>query len=41
MSRFRADGQTRPPKLVLGFGDLSEAAIGRGIATISDLLRGP
>jgi hypothetical protein len=25
--------------LVLGFGDLSEASIKRGIATVSDLLR--
>jgi GntR family transcriptional regulator / MocR family aminotransferase len=41
MSRFRADGQGRPPQLVLGFGDLSEAAIERGIATIADLLLGP
>ena len=40
MSRYRASGQTRPPQLVLGFGDLSEAAITRGIATISDLLTG-
>jgi GntR family transcriptional regulator/MocR family aminotransferase len=38
MSRYRASGQTCPPQLVLGFGDLSEAAIKRGVATISDLL---
>jgi GntR family transcriptional regulator/MocR family aminotransferase len=38
MSRYRDSGQTRPPQLVLGFGDLSEAAIKRGIATVSDLL---
>jgi GntR family transcriptional regulator / MocR family aminotransferase len=41
MSRFRADGQTRPPQLVLGFGDLSEAAIKRGITAIADLIGGP
>jgi GntR family transcriptional regulator/MocR family aminotransferase len=41
MSRYRADGQTRPPRLVLGFGDLSEAAIQRGIAAIADLLDRP
>lgn len=28
----------RPPELVLGFGDLSQQAIERGIATIADLL---
>ena len=39
MSRFRASGDTRPPQLVLGFGDLSEQAIRRGIAAIADLLR--
>jgi GntR family transcriptional regulator/MocR family aminotransferase len=38
MSRYRASGRSRPPQLVLGFGDLSEASIKRGIATISDLL---
>jgi GntR family transcriptional regulator/MocR family aminotransferase len=31
---------TRPPELVIGFGDLSEQAIRRGIATVADLLRG-
>ncbi len=38
MSRYRADGQTRPPQLALGFGDLTEVAIKRGIATVADLL---
>jgi GntR family transcriptional regulator / MocR family aminotransferase len=38
MSRYRADGGTRPPQLALGFGDLSEAAIRRGIESIADLL---
>jgi GntR family transcriptional regulator/MocR family aminotransferase len=39
MSRYRAGGETRPPQLALGFGDLSEAAIRRGIAMVADLLR--
>jgi GntR family transcriptional regulator/MocR family aminotransferase len=39
MSMYRASGNARPPELVLGFGNLSEAAIGRGIAAICDLLR--
>jgi GntR family transcriptional regulator / MocR family aminotransferase len=39
MSRYRADGETRPPQLALGLGDLSEGAIRRGIATVADLLR--
>ena len=38
MSCYRADGQTRPPRLALGFGNLTEPAITRGIATVSDLL---
>jgi GntR family transcriptional regulator / MocR family aminotransferase len=38
MSRYRADGRTRPPELALGFGDLSEASIRRGIAAVADLL---
>jgi GntR family transcriptional regulator / MocR family aminotransferase len=39
MSRYRAGGETRPPQLALGFGDLSESAIHRGIAAVADLLR--
>lgn len=39
MSMYRANGNTRPPELVLGFGNLSEAQIERGIAAISDLLQ--
>jgi GntR family transcriptional regulator / MocR family aminotransferase len=39
ISRYRASGQTLPPRLVLGFGNLSEPSIKRGIATIADLLR--
>jgi GntR family transcriptional regulator/MocR family aminotransferase len=38
MSRYRADGNPRPPQLVLGFGHLSEQAIRRGIEAIADLL---
>jgi GntR family transcriptional regulator/MocR family aminotransferase len=38
MSRYRASGSADPPELVLGFGNLSEDAIERGIAGISDLL---
>jgi hypothetical protein len=31
-------GLRHPPQLVLGYGNLTEAAIRRGIATIGDLL---
>lgn len=40
MSRYRANGATHPPQLVLSFGNLNESAIERGIATVGDLLRG-
>ncbi|HEY1920674.1 MAG TPA: PLP-dependent aminotransferase family protein [Streptosporangiaceae bacterium] len=40
MSGFRFDGATRPPQLVLGFGNLTEGAIERGIAAVGDLLNG-
>jgi GntR family transcriptional regulator/MocR family aminotransferase len=39
MSQYRSSGATRPPQLVLGFGNLRESAIARGIATIGDLLQ--
>jgi GntR family transcriptional regulator/MocR family aminotransferase len=39
MSEFRSSGATRPPELVLGFGNLSEEAIEQGISAIGDLLR--
>jgi GntR family transcriptional regulator/MocR family aminotransferase len=39
MSRYRADRSTTPPRLVLGFGNLSERAIQAGVAAIDDLLR--
>jgi GntR family transcriptional regulator / MocR family aminotransferase len=38
MSRYRSSGATSPPRLVLGFGNLREGAIARGIAAIGDLL---
>jgi GntR family transcriptional regulator/MocR family aminotransferase len=40
MGDWRAGGGTHPPQLVLGFGNLSQGSIERGIATIADLLRG-
>jgi GntR family transcriptional regulator/MocR family aminotransferase len=41
VDEMRAGGGDHPPELVLGFGDLSEAAIERGIAAIADLLVAP
>jgi GntR family transcriptional regulator / MocR family aminotransferase len=38
MSDYRKNGHARPPELVLGFGDLTESAIERGIAEVADLL---
>ena len=38
MSSYRFNGTSGPPELVLGFGNLTEAAIARGIAAIGDLL---
>jgi GntR family transcriptional regulator/MocR family aminotransferase len=38
MCRYRADGGTRPPQLALGFGNLTETSIARGVATVADLL---
>ena len=38
MSSYRPSGRSGPPQLVLGFGDLTEAAIERGITAISNLL---
>jgi GntR family transcriptional regulator/MocR family aminotransferase len=38
MSRYRSDNNPHPPKLVLGFGNLTEPTITRGIRRISDLL---
>ena len=39
MSRYRATRGAHPPQLVLGFGNLTDAAIDRGIRAIADLLR--
>jgi GntR family transcriptional regulator / MocR family aminotransferase len=38
MSSYRSSRATQPPELVLGFGDLTEDAIERGITLIGDLL---
>jgi GntR family transcriptional regulator/MocR family aminotransferase len=38
MSAYRFDGATQPAQLVLGFGNLTEGAIERGIAAVGDLL---
>jgi GntR family transcriptional regulator / MocR family aminotransferase len=38
MSSYRSSGAAQPTELVLGFGDLTEEAIKRGITLISDLL---
>jgi GntR family transcriptional regulator / MocR family aminotransferase len=38
MSSYRPGGQAGPPQLVLGFGNLTEPAIVRGIAAVADLL---
>ncbi|NGO74365.1 PLP-dependent aminotransferase family protein [Streptomyces sp. YC504] len=39
MSDYRADGATQPAQLVLGFGNVTDAAIRRAIGTIADLLQ--
>jgi GntR family transcriptional regulator/MocR family aminotransferase len=38
MSSFRSNHATRPPQLVLGFGQVSERAIEPAIAAVADLL---
>jgi GntR family transcriptional regulator/MocR family aminotransferase len=40
MSTHRSSHATTPPQLVLGFGDLTERAITKGIAAVGDLLQG-
>ena len=40
MSHWRFGGAADPPELVIGFGNLTENTIRRGIAAIGDLLRG-
>jgi GntR family transcriptional regulator/MocR family aminotransferase len=39
MSEYRLDGSREPPQLVVGFGNVSESAIRRGIEAIAPLLR--
>ena len=39
MTAQRVGTTTRPPELVLGFGNVTEAGIRRGIAAVGDLLR--
>ena len=39
MSRYRSNGAGEPPELVLGYSNLSEAAIEQGIAVLGDVLR--
>jgi GntR family transcriptional regulator/MocR family aminotransferase len=38
MSSYRPSGHTGPPQLVLGFGNVGDSAIARGIAEVADLL---
>lgn len=38
MSRYRSDHVAGPPQLVIGFGNLTNPTIARGIAAIADLL---
>jgi len=38
MGMYRLSAREGPPQLVLGFGNLTEPAIERGIAAIADLL---
>ncbi|HEX4280130.1 MAG TPA: PLP-dependent aminotransferase family protein [Solirubrobacteraceae bacterium] len=38
MSEYRPGPSSGPPQIVLGFGHLTEAAIGRGIEAVADLL---
>jgi GntR family transcriptional regulator/MocR family aminotransferase len=38
MSTYRADHDTDPPQLVLGFGNTSQQAISTGIAILGDIL---
>jgi GntR family transcriptional regulator/MocR family aminotransferase len=40
MSTYRASRSATPPQLVMGFGNLTERAITRGISTIADVLTG-
>ena len=39
MRSYRPSGRAGPPQLVLGFGNLGEAAIERGVIAVADLLQ--
>jgi GntR family transcriptional regulator/MocR family aminotransferase len=41
MSDYRTAAHSGPAELVLGFGNLTESQIARGIATVADLLAAP
>jgi GntR family transcriptional regulator / MocR family aminotransferase len=41
MGDYRTAEHSGPPELVLGFGNLTESAIERGVARVADLLAGP
>ena len=38
MGSYRVSSEAAPPQLVLGFGNVGERAIERGIAAVADLL---
>jgi hypothetical protein len=38
VNRYRFDGTTGPPALVLGFGNLTDSQIRRGVAVLVDVL---
>jgi GntR family transcriptional regulator/MocR family aminotransferase len=40
LRHYRLNGQDGPPGIVLGFGNLTEVAIEKGVSTVADLLRG-
>jgi GntR family transcriptional regulator / MocR family aminotransferase len=40
MSTYRESGATEPPEIVLGFGNLGDGEIERGIEAVGDLLSG-
>ena len=40
MSRYRSDGATEPAELVIGFGNVPEHLIRRGVGVLGDVVRG-
>jgi GntR family transcriptional regulator / MocR family aminotransferase len=40
MSTYRDSRATEPPEIVLGFGNLSDGEIERGIEAVGDLMSG-